>query len=367
MNKKKIAFFVTSLDSGGIENYLLRFLKHYEGDINAIVYCKAGRLGILEQEFRNIGAILNPFPLGYFNLLNYINLYRDLIEKRVDAVCDFTGNYAALPLLTAKFAGINKRVAFFRGATRHFKETPLRLLYDGLMNKVLYFSATKILSNSQAALDYFYPKKIKETPNFFEVIYNGVDVSKFLSTKDDLREELSIPKHAFVVGHIGRVAPAKNHKTIVEVAIMLTKENPDIYFVLCGANTRKEFGQLIEEKKLNDQIKLLGVRRDIINVLNTLNCFYFPSITEGQPNALIEAMVVGIPFVASDIDPIKETVPAKFYNFLIPAKDKFVAINKIKSIKTMDISALSEFIVLAEKMAEQYSAGKLFKKFYNNF
>lgn len=345
---------------------MLRFLSYYKEEINATVYCKSGRFGVLEKEYKAVGAHLKPFTLGHFNPLDYYKLYKELKNKNFEAVCDFTGNYAALPLLTAKFAGIDKRLVFFRGSTRHFKETTLRLVYDKLMNKLLYRSATKILSNSKAALDYFYPKKSTKNPDFFEVVYNGINASTFLNTQADLRQELGIPSQAFVIGHVGRVAPAKNHKTIMEVAMKMAKENANVYFVLCGDHTREEFDSVIKNEKFDKQILLLGVRRDVIKVLNTLDCFYFPSITEGQPNALIEAMVAGVPFVASDIDPIKEAVPEAFYDFLVPATESGAAIDKIKYIMNGGKALADKFEQLSVTIKQQYDAGKLFEKFYKN-
>jgi glycosyltransferase involved in cell wall biosynthesis len=61
---------------------------------------------------------------------------------------------------------------------------------------------------------------------------------------------------------------------------------------------------------------LLGYRKDVPRVLKSLDCFLFPSLTEGQPNALIEAMVSEIPIVASDIPSIKECVPSKIADTL---------------------------------------------------
>src|SRR5690606_5670056 len=116
---------------------------------------------------------------------------------------------------------------------------------DRLMNKILFASASKILSNSKAALDYFYPENIRQNPNSFEVIYNGVDYSSFLSSQANLRAELGIPEQAFVIGHIGRVAPAKNHTTILDVAIKMVEEDPNVYFLLCGDKTIECFNSTI--------------------------------------------------------------------------------------------------------------------------
>ena len=53
----------------------------------------------------------------------------------------------------------------------------------------------------------------------------------------------------------------------------------------------------------------MGYRTDVMDILKGLDLFYFPSVTEGNPNALLEAMASNIPFVASDIPPIRESVP----------------------------------------------------------
>ena len=76
-------------------------------------------------------------------------------------------------------------------------------------------------------------------------------------------------------------------KTIIEVAIKLCKKYNEIYAVMCGKGVDNALSQKVKKEGLEDQIKLLGYRSDVIKVLNTLDCFYFPSLSEGQPNALI--------------------------------------------------------------------------------
>jgi glycosyltransferase involved in cell wall biosynthesis len=70
-------------------------------------------------------------------------------------------------------------------------------------------------------------------------------------------------------------------------------------------------------------------------VYRALDLFYFPSITEGQPNALIEAILSGVPFIASNIQPIKEIIPEKFQDYLLEADDIENTIEKINKIQTM--------------------------------
>lgn len=362
--KIKSVFFVTNLNSGGIENYLLRFLKHYSSEISATVICKSGIIGEdLRTKYQEQGVTIIALELKYFNFYQYIQLYKYLKTQNFDSICDFTGNFAALTLLVAKKVGILKRVVFYRGSTNHFKEDYIRLTYNKLLNKLIPLVATSILSNSKAALSFFFKEKWKSNPKF-EVVYNGIDANTFLSDKEDLRDKLGIPKGSFVVGHVGRYNIAKNHNTIILVAIELCKQDKDIYFVICGDKVDTNLTEQVVREKLGGQIKLLGYKKDVIKVLNTLDCFYFPSITEGQPNALLEALIIGLPFVASNIEPIKETIPVAFHSQLVNYADVAKSIEKIIDIKMSQ--SYRESLNLSQWAIEFYNPNRLFMQFYKN-
>ena len=360
---KKIAFLVAGVNAGGTENYLLRFLKYYKDEIAATVYCKSGQLGELENEFNGAGIKLKPFYLGYFSIRRYRALYKEFIEEKYDSVCDLTGSFGAFPLLMAKSASIPIRIAFFRNAGEKFKKSIAKTLYHSYIKILLPKVATKVLSNSKTALNYFYKGKEWWLDPKFEVIYNGVDSNDFIKGNSSLRKELGLNPSTFVVGHVGRYNEQKNHQTIIKVAIDLCKGDKDIVFILCGKNVQQAFQQEIEALGLSNQIFFLGVRRDVDAVLRTMDCFYFPSTIEGQPNALIEALFVGLPFVCSDIEPIKETIPSNFHNQLIAPFDSDAAKEKIMEIK--ECKELSESLNLSNWAKEYYNPRKWFQLFYD--
>ena len=331
--KKNVAFLVFSLETGGIERYLLRFLTHFQYEINATVYCKSGKTGVLEDEYRKIGAKVKPFPIGNFGFLNLKALKKECVRNDFEAVVDFTNNFAAFTLLSAKHTGIKKRIVWYRNTDVKFKKTPLRMLYNIIINKITRNVATDILSNSQSAFNVFYKNYNWQEDNRFEVIYNGIDSEIFLHPTGILRDELYILDDAFVVGHVGRHNEQKNHKTAIEVAIQLCKEYNDIYFLFVGRGVDVALAEKVKEKGLESKILLFGNRSDIPEVLNTLDCFYFPATFEGNPNALIEAMITGLPFVASNIEPIKEAVPKKMLPFLVSPLDVELHIQRILEIK----------------------------------
>ena len=355
-------FCVTKLNSGGIQNYLLRFITHHKKELTAYVICKSGVKGEdLVDDFESLGVKIIPLRLAYFNFIGYWKLFKFLKKEQFDSICDFTGNFAALPLLIGKLSGIKKRIAFFRKDTNTFKETKLRLTYNKFLNLLLPKVTTKILSNSKSNLNFFFARTWEIKPQY-EVIYNGINANDFLSTREDLRDVLNIPNDAYVTGHVGRYNEAKNHKTVIDVAIKLCKLDINNYFVFCGKNTNVFLKERVAQEGLEKQIKLLGERKDVIKVLNTLDCFYFPSLSEGQPNALIEALVAGLPFVASNIEPHKETIPESHYKQLIDPLDGESAIKKIKKIKEDKLFAKS--LILKDWVITKYNPEILFNQFY---
>ena len=328
---KKIAFIVKGLNAGGIENYLLRYL-NFDASLNAIVICKGGVGGQLENEYQKRLGHNNIIKLkiGFFNIVSWVKLCILFKQLNADTVCDFTGNFAGIPMRCAKIAGVKKRITFYRGSSNHFKEDFFRLSYNKWVQSLVLKNATKILSNSYTALDYFFPKRLFESKKF-KVIYNGID-DCFINTefdKNKIREELEIPQNAFVVGHTGRYAVAKNHKTIMKVAVNLCISHENVYFLIVGNGTKEALLPQVEKLGLQKQIKILGYRRDIGNLLSAMDLFFFPSVTEGQPNSLLEAMVKGLPILASNINPIIESVPPNFRKELIDPFDVDTAIKKI--------------------------------------
>lgn len=331
---QNIIFFVTSLESGGIENYLLRFLNDKKDNFNKIfIFCKSGRGGVLENEYKKISNVyIIKYKLGYLNPNKFPYLIQTILKNNINVLCDFTGNFSGLIMLLGKYYNVSKRITFYRGASDKFKKDIFRNSINVLLKYLTFKYSTDILSNSITAFQYFYPK-VWNTNKKFSVIYNGIIHEEFSANLTNLRGEFNIPKDAFVVGHVGRYSYAKNHETIIKVAFELVANHSNIYFILCGRDVPKHYSTTILERGLQERILLFNHRNDIPTLLNTFDCFYFPSITEGQPNALLEAMVKNIPFVASEIDSIKETVPYWTYKFLVPPMSVSLAIEKILWIK----------------------------------
>ncbi|WP_035246723.1 glycosyltransferase [Desulfogranum mediterraneum] len=311
---KRILFIVTGLDTGGIEIYLLRFIKYVECSIEVTVLCKSGKTGCLEDDYIKANAKIVPFKIGSCNIQEWHNFYRFLKNGRFDTVCDFTGTFAAIPLTCAKVAGVKRRLSFYRQSKYQFGSSFYKFLYTFFMRKLLVFSSTKILSNSKTALNNFHEgwggsKK-------FGVVYNGVpEILINMEQSKCLRRKFLIPEGAVVVGNVGRYAKAKNHERMIGAAAKVCKENSNIYFFFCGRGVANNLTTVING--FEKQIILSENRTDIGTMLGMFDMFLFCSLDEGQPNALIEAMFANLPIVASNIASIKECIPRELHAKLV--------------------------------------------------
>jgi glycosyltransferase involved in cell wall biosynthesis len=209
-------------------------------------------------------------------------------------------------------------------------------------------------------LKHFFYKRW-ENDSRFRVIFNGVDSSEFSIQKDwSVRRALNIPDSTFVIGHTGRLDLKKNQKAILQLASHYAEKNADVVFVLCGKDTEL-LSEEISSLQLGNRFFVLGYRDDVPLVLRNFDAFYFPSYTEGQPNALIEALLSGLPVVTSNIEPIRETLPELLVNQMVGPDDIVGAIQK------MDIIIEGEYHVkgidISNWAIERYDSSVRFSEF----
>ena len=362
MRKIKVCFLIPSLKSGGIETYLLRFLKEQKDVIIATVLVRNNSSGELYDDYLDTNAKIVFKPLGYFSLSALIWYYKFFMNQKYDTICDFNANFAGLPMLLAKLAGVEKRISFYRQGSNHFKMNSFKTLYNYLMNRLVYKYSTAIFANSSAGLEFFFPKEYL-IDDRFKVIRNGIKIEDYLKNNNEkkvLRKKLDLPEDKFIIGHTGRYTAAKNHEYFLKVAKKLVMEDQNLHFVLIGYDTTLLL-PFIQQLELEDYFTVLEFKRNIPEYLAAFDLYFFPSVTEGQPNALIEAMVAGLPIVASDIPSIKECFEKDRKNCLIDPYDENSAIEKIRVVKESPHHYTNQTFAVAH-----FNANIQFAEFKNN-
>jgi glycosyltransferase involved in cell wall biosynthesis len=152
------------------------------------------------------------------------------------------------------------------------------------------------------------------------VIANGVDVTAFTlgaGVRCAVRGELGIPRNAWVVGTIGRLAPEKDQAALVRAMAPLLDEKHRLVIVGDGAE-RVALSELVRSLERGRYVHLTGMRSDPARLLASFDVFALSSCTEGLPLVLLEAMAAGLPVVSTDVGGIGDVIEHERTGFLVP-------------------------------------------------
>jgi glycosyltransferase involved in cell wall biosynthesis len=136
----------------------------------------------------------------------------------------------------------------------------------------------------------------------------------------EARRRLGIPADAEVVLNVARQDYQKGQKHLLEAAALLSASRPRFVLLIAGrkGHASNELAEIAERLSLGDRVRMLGNREDVPEILAAADVFAFPSLYEGLGGALIEAMALGLPIVASDLPALREVVEEGRNALLVP-------------------------------------------------
>lgn len=152
--------------------------------------------------------------------------------------------------------------------------------------------------------------------NKLKTVYNGIHfVEKVPST---FRLEFSLPESALLIGNVGNLYPVKGQTHLVRAFSELLKYRPNAYLVLVGRGSEeRRLREQVRELNLpGDRVLFTGFRDDVENIMNALDLYIQPSLSEGHPVAVLEAMSLGVPVIASAVGGVPELLGENRYGTL---------------------------------------------------
>ena len=164
----------------------------------------------------------------------------------------------------------------------------------------------------------FFPKIIAVSPEVhelmsryqipdkrIEVVINGIDMNEFRKNKAQghmIRKEFDIDRNSKLIGTFGRISPEKGQKYFVDAAVRVLKAFPEAQFLVVGDGfNEKEIKEYTARLGIANRLIFAGFRKDISKFYSALDLFVLPSIREGTPMVLLEAMSAGVPVVATQV------------------------------------------------------------------
>lgn len=219
------------------------------------------------------------------------------------------------------------RVIYTAHGFHFFKGAPI-------LNWVIFYPIEKYLAKYTDCLitinqeDYDLAKK-KFKAKQIELVHGvGVDETKFnfemsKEEKHELRKSLGLKDDDFVLIQVGELNKNKNQIMSINSMRDLIKENPKIHLLLVGKGELEElYKKKIEEYKLQNNVHLLGYRKDVAELMKISNVLLSLSYREGIPVNVIEGMIVGLPIIATDCRGNRDLIENNKNGYILERRDK---------------------------------------------
>jgi len=360
--KVNVLQLVEGMNWGGAETKLMELIAHMDNERFQTTVCS---LGIGDRIKEKFDALNVPYiGLKRRNRIDPKLIYdvsRIIKEKKIDVVMT-TLFYA--DVIGALASAISPNKAVFSWETISAPEWLLthRLWAYRFAMKF----CTKVISVSNATAKWLVDKR-GLSENKVVVIPYGVDLSLYKQgSNPELRAKLGIKPETLVVGTVARLHTQKGHQYLIEAAKTIVPKFEDIQFVFVGdGDTRPDLEKSIKEANLTENFKLLGFRSDVKELLRTFDLFVLPSLYEGLPNVILEAMASGLPVVATAVDGTVELVEDCKTGYLVPPEEPEELVEKISALLS-DAKRRKQFGLEGRKMVVgQYSLDLQVERFQN--
>jgi glycosyltransferase involved in cell wall biosynthesis len=193
-------------------------------------------------------------------------------------------------------------------------------------------------------------------------IANGV---RYVSaTRSTLREELNLASEDRLMIAVGNLYPVKGHRFAVEALALLRERHPRLHLAIAGRGEAAEALRIqAEELGVAGQLHLLGLRADVPNVLAGADIFVLPSLSEGLPLALLEAMFSACPIVASDVGEIRTVLADGAAGMIVPKGDAQALATAIGKLLEEPAGAREHATRAKRRAASEYDISTMVAKY----
>lgn len=307
----RVLHVVNSMGCGGAENMIMNIYRNIDRKkVQFDFLVHTTKKGYFDEEIEKLGGRI--FCISRFKLINAVKYRKTFDEFLKNHRGEFAVVHGHLGSSACIYLDVAKKHNISTIAHSHSAN------FSILSLKNIVYRASNIRTRSIAehffACSYVagicrYGKKIVKQSNF-KIIKNAIQLDKYvynLENQKEVSKEFEL-NNKFVVGHVGRFDKKKNQTYVVKIFNEILKTKPDAVLMLVGdGEMRSEVEKLVKELDISDNVIMTGIRTDVNKLLQVMDCFVFPSISEGLGIVAIEAECFGIPCF------INETLPRELY------------------------------------------------------
>ncbi|RPI01475.1 MAG: WecB/TagA/CpsF family glycosyltransferase [Calditrichaeota bacterium] len=306
----RLFFLIPSFKSGGAELQLLTLLRGLDKTQFAVVVAAIYRGSENDAQFEAVPQVSVEYldKKWMLDFSPFIKLPRLLLKYRIDILQCYNISARLMGIFSAKIVHLPYVIATERTAKELFSSVGSHLYL--LLEKFALRLADAVIANSQAGVAFVRSRRIK--PGRIHLIYNGIDPERLQTTASALqvRRTLSIPESALVLGIVARMEPVKSPDVFIKVCGRLAERFPNVIGLLVGD------GQLLptlktsaEQMGMASLFRFVGRRSNVADMIQVMDIVLMTSSqVEGCSNALLEAMALAKPVVATRVGGNEELI-----------------------------------------------------------
>ncbi|MFQ3535269.1 MAG: glycosyltransferase [Aggregatilineales bacterium] len=333
MASPKIVHIISRLNIGGISPYVIPIvallsqagyrsgliagsLGKREGDMSYL----AERVGVQPLYISHLGRDISPLR----DLATAVQLYRVLRREKPTIVHTHTAKAGLVGRLAAKWAGVPLIFHTYHGHVFHSYFGPAKTRFYITLERFGGALSTRIIAVS--------PNLQREIGQVYRIaplhkvalVVPGYDLSALRQTSHpsgSFRARFGIPEDAPLVGIVGRLVPIKHHALFLTAMAQVAEALPQARFAIIGdGELRAALEKQAESLGIRRSVIFTGWQRDLAAIYGALDCLVLCSKNEGLPSAVIEALVTGVPVVATAVGGVVDML-ADGRGILVPPND----------------------------------------------
>ena len=290
MEKTKILHIVSNLNCGGAETMIMNIYRNINKEQFQFEFlCLNSINGSYEKEILQMGGKIHKINTKN-NIKKIKKIYSFLKKNKYDVIHSHVMFYSGIIMLLAYLCNIKLRIVHSHSSGDMKRTSFKRIIYMNFSRILINLFSNVKISCSELAGTYLYGENKK-----YIILKNGIDLDNYknISLKNikNIKEQLFINDKELIIGHVGNFLKVKNQKYFIDLAKCLLKKKIIFKIVLVGSGKEYEnISNLINKENLNDYFILLGLRSDINILMHMFDIFVMPSLYEGFPLSVVEAL-----------------------------------------------------------------------------
>ena len=334
---KRITIFIGSMGDGGAQRVVSILSKRMACEninVTILSYLDMSPSYFLDERVKMISVVKENGT----NVIKNIGWIRHYFKENSDVVISFLAPFNMLAIVSSFFSGIPLIVADRNDPYKVPENFIIRKLRD-----FLYMFADGVVLQTKRNQGYF-AKILKNST----VIYNPVTSLEGCWKYNEA--------YSRTIVSVGRLEEQKNQKLLINAFYRFFQDRPDYKLVIYGEGSyRSELEEHIRKCGLEGIVQLPGVVSDVINKEIESDVFVLSSDYEGMPNALIEAMCMGMPVISTEVSGAEDLIVDKYNGLLVPVNDEeclYIAIKTLTSDQDMMERLSKNAVELKKELAE---------------